>query len=115
MWQIEALYHLFTQGSGVLRLAVLGFAFTLSIHNPSSVLHEEFAITQGVRHVVCAWGMILVVESGGKVTMLREKDLTLKLNLLFSKSLYLVALNLAQSEEACLPVPIAQLQTLFMA
>lgn len=46
------------------------------------------------------WGMILVIQGGaGGVTCLKEKDLTAKLELLYNKSLYLLALNLAQSQK----------------
>lgn len=54
---------------------------------------------QAPKHVVCSWGMILVIQGGGLVTCLKEKDLTAKLELLYNKSLYLLALNLAQSQQ----------------
>ena len=50
--------------------------------------------------MVCAWGLVVVVGADGSVTCLREKPLAAKLALLHAKSLYLVALNLAQSEQA---------------
>ena len=49
--------------------------------------------------MVCAWGLVVVVAADGGVTCLREKPLPAKLELLHAKSLYLVALNLAQSEQ----------------
>lgn len=55
---------------------------------------------QEPRQVVCAWGLVVVVGADGSVTCLREKPLAAKLALLHAKSLYLVALNLAQSEQA---------------
>jgi hypothetical protein len=55
---------------------------------------------QEPRHVECAWGQVVVVQAGGTVSFLQEKDLSAKLELLYSKSLYLVALNLAASEQA---------------
>lgn len=54
---------------------------------------------QTPKHVVCSWGMILVIQAGGLVTCLKEKELTAKLELLYNKSLYLLALNLAQSQQ----------------
>lgn len=48
---------------------------------------------------MCAWGLVVVVAADGVVTCLREKPLPAKLELLHAKSLYLVALNLAQSEQ----------------
>ena len=44
----------------------------------------------------------MVVRHDGSVVVLQEKPLSAKLELLYSKSLFLVALNLAQSEEASL-------------
>ena len=44
----------------------------------------------------------MVVRHDGSVAVLHEKPLSAKLELLYSKSLFLVALNLAQSEEVSL-------------
>ncbi len=46
-----------------------------------------------------AWGQVVVVQADGGVAYLHEKELSAKLELLYSKSLYLVSLNLATSEE----------------
>ena len=54
---------------------------------------------QEPRHVEVAWGQVVVVQADGGVAYLHEKELSAKLELLYSKSLYLVALNLATSEE----------------
>lgn len=54
---------------------------------------------QAPRQVVCSWGMIFVIQAGGGVICLKEKELTSKLELLYNKSLYLLALNLAQSQK----------------
>ncbi len=50
--------------------------------------------------MVCAWGLVIVAGADGGVACLREKPLAAKLELLHAKSLYVVALNLAQSEQA---------------
>lgn len=57
-------------------------------------------LMQEPQHVECAWGQVVVVQSGGVVSYLHEKELSSKLELLYSKSLYLVALNIAASEQA---------------
>ena len=54
---------------------------------------------QDPRHIETAWGSVVVVRHDGSVAVLHEKALSAKLELLYSKSLFLVALNLAQSEE----------------
>lgn len=51
---------------------------------------------------------MVVVQGDGGVAYLHEKDLSAKLELLYSKSLYLVALNLATSEEVCVRVMISE-------
>ena len=69
---------------------------------------------QAPKHVVCSWGMILVIQARGEVICLKEKELTSKLELLYNKSLYLLALNLAQSQKVnqtlltagCMPADI---------
>ena len=42
---------------------------------------------------------MVIVRRDGSVSVLHEKGLSAKLELLYSKSLFLVALNLAQSEK----------------
>ena len=59
---------------------------------------------QDPRHVVTAWGAVVVVQSDGTITCLKEKPLGVRLELLFSKNLYLVALNLATSEQVSMCV-----------
>ena len=54
---------------------------------------------QDPRHIESAWGSVVLVRHDGFVSVLHEKPLSAKLELLYSKSLFLVALNLAQSEE----------------
>ena len=54
---------------------------------------------QSPRHIETAWGSVVVVRHDGSVAVLHEKALGAKLELLYSKSLFLVALNLAQIEE----------------
>jgi len=56
----------------------------------------------------------VIVRHDGSVAVLHEKALSAKLELLYSKSLFLVALNLAQSEEVgqLLSCSYAQAQTI---
>lgn len=53
----------------------------------------------GASHVLCEWGRVLVACRDGRVLSLREHPLSHKLESLFAKNLYVVALNLAQSEQ----------------
>ncbi|KAJ0409947.1 hypothetical protein P43SY_005841 [Pythium insidiosum] len=50
-----------------------------------------------IRHVVCEFGAIFVVSSIGCVYRLTEKDTTSKLEILFRKNLYSIAISLAFS------------------
>lgn len=50
-----------------------------------------------IRHVVCEFGAIFVVSSVGCVYRLTEKDTTSKLEILFRKNLYSIAISLAFS------------------
>lgn len=50
-----------------------------------------------IRHVVCEFGAIFVVSSVGHVYRLSEKDTTSKLEILFRKNLYSIAISLAFS------------------
>ena len=69
---------------------------------------------QDPRHIETAWGAVVIVRRDGSVSVLHEKGLSAKLELLYAKSLFLVALNLAQSEEVrrCLPAPSHKSYTL---
>lgn len=49
--------------------------------------------------MVCNWGLVLVVQADNTLVCLKEKELNSKLELLYNKSLYLLALNLAQSHQ----------------
>lgn len=68
---------------------------------------QDFYRMQDPRHIETAWGSVVIVRRDGSASVLHEKGLSAKLELLYSKSLFLVALNLAQSEEVsrCLTAP----------
>ena len=74
----------------------------------------SWALVQEPRQVVCAWGLVVVVAADGGVTCLREKPLPAKLELLHAKSLYLVALNLAQSEQVALMLTLTCLCPVYL-
>ncbi|KAF9291984.1 hypothetical protein BGZ88_006635 [Linnemannia elongata] len=54
---------------------------------------------QGIRSVICEWGSIYIVENGGKVYRLDEMDTSVKLDILFKKNMYLLAINLAHNQK----------------
>ena len=51
-------------------------------------------------------GLVVVVQHDGALLVLRERSLQAKLDLLFSKHLYVVALSLAQTEQVRAPGPV---------
>lgn len=86
---------------------------SLVFESPGAAIRVVGAASQEPRHVEVAWGQVVVVQADGGVAYLHEKELSAKLELLYSKSLYLVALNLATSEEVgwfpslCIVTPVA--------
>eukprot|EP00027_Filamoeba_sp_ATCC50430_P018912 CAMPEP_0168579026 /NCGR_PEP_ID=MMETSP0413-20121227/21645_1 /TAXON_ID=136452 /ORGANISM="Filamoeba nolandi, Strain NC-AS-23-1" /LENGTH=897 /DNA_ID=CAMNT_0008612909 /DNA_START=77 /DNA_END=2766 /DNA_ORIENTATION=- len=54
--------------------------------------------SMAITHVVSEWGLIYVFCAGGKIYQLQEKDTQTKLETLFKKNLYSVAINLAHSQ-----------------
>lgn len=53
-----------------------------------------------VSHMLCEWGNIILIMSDKKVLCIGEKDTESKLDMLFKKNLYTVAVNLVQSQKA---------------
>ncbi|KAG0324131.1 hypothetical protein BGZ99_002190 [Dissophora globulifera] len=54
---------------------------------------------QGIRSVICEWGSIYIVENSGKVFRLDEMDTSVKLDVLFKKNMYVLAINLAHNQK----------------
>lgn len=54
---------------------------------------------EGVRGIVSEWGELIVVTYEGKLYRLEEKDTFTKLDILFKKSLFQLAINLAHSQK----------------
>eukprot|EP01018_Ginkgo_biloba_P031346 Gb_07923 [translate_table: standard] len=53
-----------------------------------------------VAHMLCEWGNIILLTGDHKVLCIGEKDMESKLDMLFKKNLYTVAINLVQSQQA---------------
>ncbi|KAF8967280.1 hypothetical protein BDZ97DRAFT_1697796 [Flammula alnicola] len=54
---------------------------------------------QGVREVVSQWGQVYVLSNDGNLVCLQEKSTASKLDMLYRKSLYGLALNLAATQK----------------
>ncbi|CAG8787311.1 21745_t:CDS:10, partial [Dentiscutata erythropus] len=55
--------------------------------------------SHGVRMIICEWGGIYILGMEGKLYRLEEKDTPTKLEILFKRNLYLLAINLAHSQK----------------
>jgi len=53
-----------------------------------------------VEAAAAAWGGLAVVQGGGKITILKEVDLTVQLDALFRRSLHKLALDIARAHNA---------------
>lgn len=53
---------------------------------------------QGVIDVICEWGSLFVITMENKIFQLEEKDTQTKLEILFKKNLYAMAISLAKSQ-----------------
>eukprot|EP00899_Mesostigma_viride_P016779 jgi/Mesvir1/25101/Mv21565-RA.1 len=69
---------------------------TFNIYDLKSKLIAFSAHLGDVRHIMSEWGAVIVMTADRKVHTLTEKDLPSKLHMLFRKSLYSIAINLAQ-------------------
>ncbi|KAF9978820.1 hypothetical protein BGZ73_000089 [Actinomortierella ambigua] len=54
---------------------------------------------KGIRGIFWEWDTILVVENDGKLTRLKELDTSVKLDILFRKNMYVLAINLAHNQK----------------
>lgn len=64
----------------------------------NKLIAYSFPVGQ-VAHVLCEWGSIVILTDDHKIVCLGEKDMESKLEMLFRKSLYTVAINLVQSQQ----------------
>lgn len=53
-----------------------------------------------VAHILCEWGTITVLTQDQQILCIAEKDMGSKLDMLFRKSLYTIAINLVQNNQA---------------
>ncbi|RPD67906.1 hypothetical protein L226DRAFT_517741 [Lentinus tigrinus ALCF2SS1-7] len=54
---------------------------------------------EGVREVFSSWGKLYVLSNDGKLMCLEEKPTSAKLDMLYRKGLYLLALNIAETQK----------------
>ncbi|OLL26859.1 Vacuolar protein sorting-associated protein 11 [Neolecta irregularis DAH-3] len=56
------------------------------------------SLPNDVKHIFSAWGELYVLLIDGSVLRLAEKEMSAKLEILYQKSLYMLAINLAQAK-----------------
>ena len=73
---------------------------TLTIFDTVNKFHAFNAGFNDVTHVVSVWGFLYLLTGSGQVHELKEKEFQTKLDMLFKKNLYDVALSLAKSQSS---------------
>ncbi|KAG6509672.1 vacuolar protein-sorting-associated protein 11 homolog [Zingiber officinale] len=71
-----------------------------NIYDLKNRLIAHSMVVGNVSHFLCEWGYIVLIMSDKKVLCIGEKDMESKLDMLFKKNLYTVAINLVQSQQA---------------
>ncbi|KAH9848923.1 hypothetical protein C2E23DRAFT_785321 [Lenzites betulinus] len=72
----------------------------LTVFDPENqyVAHSG-TFTEGVREVFSTWGKLYVLSNDGKLLCLEEKPTSTKLDMLYRKGLYTLALNIAETQK----------------
>ncbi|KAL8144386.1 hypothetical protein V2J09_017418 [Rumex salicifolius] len=73
---------------------------TFNVYDLKNRLIAHSMVVDEVSHVLCEWGNIILLMSDKSALCVGEKDMESKLDLLFKKNLYTVAINLVQSQQA---------------
>ncbi|RWV87945.1 hypothetical protein BHE74_00059342 [Ensete ventricosum] len=71
-----------------------------NVYDLKNRLIAHSMVVGNVSHLLCEWGYIVLILSDKKVLCIGEKDMESKLDMLFKKNLYTVAINLVQSQQA---------------
>eukprot|EP00698_Gefionella_okellyi_P004226 TRINITY_DN13925_c0_g1_i1.p1 TRINITY_DN13925_c0_g1~~TRINITY_DN13925_c0_g1_i1.p1 ORF type:complete len:890 (+),score=210.52 TRINITY_DN13925_c0_g1_i1:33-2702(+) len=72
---------------------------TLCLYDPNNKLFAFRAQFEPIQRIICEWGAIFVLTSSRKMFILEEKDAQTKLDMLFRKNLFDVAIRLARSHQ----------------
>ncbi|KKK24724.1 vacuolar protein [Aspergillus rambellii] len=72
--------------------------FTLLDTDLKFIAHSE-ALVSPVKYVFKEWGHLFILTTDGKIYRYREKTLQQKLEILYQRNLYILAINLAQKME----------------
>ncbi|KAL5798082.1 hypothetical protein ACOSQ2_002902 [Xanthoceras sorbifolium] len=73
---------------------------TFNVYDLKNRLIAHSLVVKEVSHMLCEWGNIILIMTDKSVLCIGEKDMESKLDMLFKKNLYTVAINLVQSQQA---------------
>lgn len=73
---------------------------TFNIYDLKNRLIAHSVVVKEVTHMLCEWGSIILIMDNKSALCIGEKDMESKLDMLFKKNLYTVAINLVQSQQA---------------
>ncbi|KAM7270961.1 hypothetical protein ACFE04_030175 [Oxalis oulophora] len=73
---------------------------TFNIYDLKNRLIAHSIVVKQVSHMLCEWGNIILILNDKSAMCIGEKDMESKLDMLFKKNLYTVAINLVQSQQA---------------
>lgn len=73
---------------------------TFNIYDLKNRLIAHSMVVGEVLQMLCEWGNIILITKDRKILCIGEKDMESKLDMLFKKNLYTVAVNLVQSQQA---------------
>lgn len=73
---------------------------TFNIYDLKNHLIAHSLVVKEVSHMLCEWGNIILIMADKTALCTGEKDMESKLDMLFKKNLYTVAINLVQSQQA---------------
>lgn len=73
---------------------------TFNIYDLKNRLIAHSALVKEVSHMLYEWGNIILIMKDRSALSIGEKDMESKLDMLFKKNLYTVAINLVQTQQA---------------
>ncbi|XP_068634099.1 vacuolar protein-sorting-associated protein 11 homolog [Aristolochia californica] len=73
---------------------------TFNVYDLKNRLIAQSMIVKEVSHMICEWGNVVLILNDKTALVIGEKDMESKLDMLFKKNLYTVAINLVQSAQA---------------
>jgi hypothetical protein len=74
-----------------------GYLVVINIYDLKNKLIVYSISVGDVAHVLCEWGTIILLTQDQQILCIAEKDMGSKLDMLFRRSLYTVAINLVST------------------